>query len=187
MAARLMLRECGLSGSCDQEEEVLVGEIATLLAAGGARRTAASRRRQQGKRAFSSRGRQVHVMDRALGEWSAKARGRFVHGRLSDNLAFDDNDRATHAPVTLPQVALDEVTLCLRRPRTNGELAGALVVAPLPQFRVGARAARHATPSTLRARLQEWLASDDAAEWRASRQQLFGHIGGPAEEEGRAT
>ena len=178
MSARLMLRESGLDGGGSVQEEELITEIAALLAADGGRRTMVT----SGSRGnmHCRRDGAVPIDFAIVRTWAMRNRPQLMRGRLADCAAYTPAERASHQPAELPAVAREEVDRHVRRIQGGG-----MLIRSLPQFQVDTRTARKSlAPSALRCRLQQWLVSQDAEEWRASRKQLFGAgANGDAEEQ----
>ena len=164
MAARLFIREGGLEGSCSLHEEAVVQEMTNFLV------------HETSKNPF--------VKKQALSQQCSVA----VHGHYTPDTALlrsalreaDTIDREVYRPMGLPDVCVTAVQ-ALKRPIPNGA-TGTSVLDPLPQYAVDGRlVGKNLARSVLGDRLRAWLQTDDAKEWRESRQVLFG--AGGAEED----
>ena len=156
MAARLFIREAGLSGSGSAGEEVVVNAIALSLH-DDARRTAFTKKASKRRRLVVGQARDAPTE---------------LHEMMRRAITVSSTDREEYKPMGLPAVCAESLQ---KHTRQDGR---GLRIDALPMFKMDPRTAnKHLAHAEMRRRLQEWVESDDATEWRKNRDMMFGAPG----------
>ena len=157
LAARLFIREGGLTGSGAPEEEPVIEEIEQALRKSGDVAHAFTKRRRV----------QVEQPRRAPDTCVDE---KATHLRRSLRGASFVVQKSVYQPMNIPTVCSEALAKHSRRDRS-----GATIIGPLPMFRVDPRQ-QGLAQSEMRRRLREWMASNEGKDWRESRTSLFGRI-----------
>ena len=169
-AHRVRLREAGVHCAGSQRDENMISDIAEVMLKSGQSPLLQRDARYKRRRAGLPETGPARV--RAEAELGSKAAPEGVRNSVSDQLEthmelIDDMramDRDTHAPAELD-------------PQTKESLARAVlggIVTSLPAFvKSGRNGQRVGAVSTERARLVDWLASDEGQQWKRQREALW--------------
>ena len=161
------MREAGLSGSGSGLDEVVAREICDLIL-----------QNTQGRHLEQHNVKRRHIVGKSAPSVfqaeQAKGLQRGLRSLLRPSRVQQQMHRAKYAPSTLPEVCSGELQ---KKVRLQVDSSGRRVIEALPVYAMDARTARkNLAPSELRERLNEWLQSNDASEWRQSRTNLFGNV-----------